>query len=59
MTNRWKAIDGAEITGDIDRNKEEIGFVRIFSPYVALEAEQRLMESYFRREEVVATSVVG
>lgn len=59
VTNSWKTIDGAEVARDIDRNKEEIGFVWIFCPYVSFEAEKRLVESYLRGKEVVATPIIG
>lgn len=59
MANRWKAINGAEVARDIDRDKEEIGFIRIFRPYISFEAEKRLMESHFRGKEVVGASIIG
>lgn len=59
VTNRWKAIDGAEIARNVDRDEEEVGLVGILCPYVSVEAEQRFVKSHLRSEEVVAASVVG
>lgn len=30
-----EAIDGAEVAGDVDGDKEEVGLVRVKRPYVA------------------------
>ena len=59
VTNRWKAVDCAEIARNIDRDEEEVGFVGIFCPHVSVETEQRFVKSHLRSEEVVAASLVG
>jgi hypothetical protein len=37
VTNGWEAIDGAEVAGHVDGYEEEIGFIRIKSPNIAVQ----------------------
>lgn len=56
VTNSREAIDGTEITRHINRDEEKIGFIRVKSPYIAI--QKRFMNRNLRSEQMVATTLV-
>lgn len=50
VSNSRKAIKGAKITRNINRNKEEISFRRVQSPYMA--RQKSLMNGHLRSKQM-------
>lgn len=57
VTNGWESIDGAEIAGHVDRNEEEVGFVRVNGQKVA--GQQRPMNCHLRGKQLGSAPIVG